>query len=100
MRIIGLTGGIACGKSTISLTLKSLGATIIDGDQLSRCLLYTSRDCLRPVCLWTLLPHHYARARFEGIRQIGIQPPQLFLRHAVFLRQRPPVLAGLAVAQV
>lgn len=38
MRIIGLTGGIACGKSTISLTLKSLGATIIDGDQLSRAL--------------------------------------------------------------
>ncbi|MFR4291740.1 MAG: dephospho-CoA kinase [Christensenellales bacterium] len=38
MRIIGLTGGIACGKSTISLTLKSLGALIIDGDQLSRAL--------------------------------------------------------------
>ena len=38
MRIIGLTGGIACGKSTISLALKSLGATIIDGDQLSRAL--------------------------------------------------------------
>lgn len=33
MRIIGLTGGIACGKSTISLTLKSLGALIIDGDR-------------------------------------------------------------------
>ena len=38
MRIIGLTGSIACGKSTISLTLKSLGALIIDGDQLSRAL--------------------------------------------------------------
>lgn len=38
MRIIGLTGGIACGKSTISLTLRQLGAVIIDGDQLSRAL--------------------------------------------------------------
>lgn len=36
MRIIGLTGGIACGKSTISLTLRELGAVIIDGDVLSR----------------------------------------------------------------
>ncbi|MBQ3486121.1 MAG: dephospho-CoA kinase [Clostridia bacterium] len=36
MRIIGLTGGIACGKSTISLTLRELGAAIIDGDVLSR----------------------------------------------------------------
>jgi len=36
MQIIGLTGGIACGKSTISLTLRELGAVIIDGDVLSR----------------------------------------------------------------
>ena len=36
MVIIGLTGGIACGKSTISLTLHELGAVIIDGDVLSR----------------------------------------------------------------
>lgn len=36
MKIIGLTGGIACGKSTISLTLRELGAVIVDGDVLSR----------------------------------------------------------------
>lgn len=36
MRIIGLTGGIACGKSTISATLAELGAIIIDGDALAR----------------------------------------------------------------
>lgn len=36
MRIIGLTGGIACGKSNISDTLRELGAVIIDGDLLSR----------------------------------------------------------------
>lgn len=36
MRIIGLTGSIACGKSNVSDGLRELGATIIDGDQLSR----------------------------------------------------------------
>ncbi|MBQ7138266.1 MAG: dephospho-CoA kinase [Clostridia bacterium] len=36
MLILGLTGGIACGKSTISLTLAELGAVIVDGDVLSR----------------------------------------------------------------
>ena len=36
MRIIGLTGGIACGKSNVSETLRELGATIVDGDVLSR----------------------------------------------------------------
>ena len=36
MRIIGLTGSIACGKSNVSATLAELGAYVIDGDLLSR----------------------------------------------------------------
>ncbi len=36
MRIIGLTGGIACGKSTVACTLREAGVPIADGDQLSR----------------------------------------------------------------
>lgn len=36
MLILGLTGGIACGKSTISQTLRQQGAYIVDGDELSR----------------------------------------------------------------
>ena len=36
MKIIGLTGGIACGKSTVSTELRALGAAIIDADALAR----------------------------------------------------------------
>ena len=36
MKIIGLTGGIASGKSTVSAYLLSLGAKIIDADVLAR----------------------------------------------------------------
>lgn len=36
MRIVGLTGGIATGKSSVAAILAQLGATIIDADQLSR----------------------------------------------------------------
>lgn len=36
MRVIGLTGSIACGKSNVSDTLRQLGAAVIDGDLLSR----------------------------------------------------------------
>lgn len=36
MKIIGLTGGIASGKSTVSAILKDLGAHIIDADQIAR----------------------------------------------------------------
>jgi dephospho-CoA kinase len=36
MKIVGLTGGIASGKSTVEKILIELGATVIDADQLSR----------------------------------------------------------------
>jgi dephospho-CoA kinase len=38
---VGLTGGIACGKSTVSDMFRSLGAYVIDADQLAR-------EALRP----------------------------------------------------
>ncbi|KRM96624.1 dephospho-CoA kinase [Liquorilactobacillus aquaticus DSM 21051] len=34
--ILGLTGGIASGKSTVSEFLKKKGATVIDGDRIAR----------------------------------------------------------------
>ena len=33
---IGLSGGVGCGKSTVSSYLKELGIPIIDGDMLAR----------------------------------------------------------------
>ena len=38
MLTIALTGGIACGKSTVSGMLSLLGASVIDADQISRSL--------------------------------------------------------------
>ena len=39
MKVIGLTGGIACGKSTVSTILKSLGATVLDADKMAHELM-------------------------------------------------------------
>jgi len=36
MRLIGLTGGIATGKSTVDRMLEARGATVIDADELAR----------------------------------------------------------------
>ena len=36
MRIIGLTGGIASGKTTVARMLAELGAIVVDADQISR----------------------------------------------------------------
>ena len=36
MKIIGVTGGIGSGKSTVSSTLRDLGAAVVDADVISR----------------------------------------------------------------
>lgn len=36
--VIGLTGGIACGKTTLSDALRAIGAPVIDADAISRSL--------------------------------------------------------------
>jgi len=36
MKIIGLTGGIASGKSTVAAVFKKMGAIILDADQIAR----------------------------------------------------------------
>ena len=37
-RVIGLTGGIACGKSNLTAALRAAGAPVIDADEISRAL--------------------------------------------------------------
>ncbi|HEX8909447.1 MAG TPA: dephospho-CoA kinase, partial [Anaeromyxobacteraceae bacterium] len=36
MRLVGLTGGIATGKTTFAAALRALGAPVVDADQLAR----------------------------------------------------------------
>jgi dephospho-CoA kinase len=39
MYLIGLTGNIACGKSTVVAMLKELGAQVLDADQVARAVV-------------------------------------------------------------
>lgn len=47
--IIGLTGGIATGKSTASRHLKGLGAFIVDADAISHSLMLPGGEAVEPV---------------------------------------------------
>jgi dephospho-CoA kinase len=49
MRVIGLTGGIASGKSLVSQQLAELGATIIDADKLGHESYQQGTDTYREV---------------------------------------------------
>ena len=47
--IAGLTGGIATGKSTVAARLHSLGATIIDADQIAREVVAPGTEALESI---------------------------------------------------
>jgi dephospho-CoA kinase len=49
MKRVGLTGGVASGKSTVSAMLDELGAVIIDADVLAREVVAPGTDGLREV---------------------------------------------------
>jgi len=49
MKVIGLTGGIASGKSTVSGILKSLGALIIDADKVAREVVEPGQRALKEI---------------------------------------------------
>ena len=47
--LIGLTGGIACGKSAVSTRLAQRGALIVDADQIARNILAPGSEGLEQV---------------------------------------------------
>ena len=47
--VIGITGGIACGKTNLTDALKTLGAEVIDADEVSRALTAPGGEALAPI---------------------------------------------------
>jgi dephospho-CoA kinase len=49
VRLVGLTGGIGSGKSTVSEMFRALGATLIDADQVARDVVQPGAPALEEV---------------------------------------------------
>lgn len=47
--IVGLTGGIACGKSTVSRMLEARGGKIVDADRIAREVVLPGRPALQKI---------------------------------------------------
>ena len=58
--VIGLTGGIACGKSNLSKALKANGIPVIDADEISRALTAKGGAAL------SAIREHFGDAVFDG----------------------------------
>lgn len=50
--IVGLTGGIACGKSTVANLFKELGASLIDADEITRELTKTDTPIYKEIKMY------------------------------------------------
>ncbi|WP_196157057.1 dephospho-CoA kinase [Reinekea sp. G2M2-21] len=47
--IVGLTGGIGCGKSTVARFFAELGITVVDADQVARDVVSPGTDALKSI---------------------------------------------------
>lgn len=62
--IVGLTGGLACGKSTVAQRFSELGAWTIDADEVARTLLQQDAGLLRRIA------DHFGHEYLDAHRQI------------------------------
>ena len=82
MRVVGLTGGIACGKSTVSAVLRAEGLPVVDADEIAKgvssqvrrarhmCMTDASDGAQRPLAAGP------GRRRWaDGPGQLGALPP-------------------------
>ena len=49
MKVVGLTGGIATGKSTVAAMLRDLGANIVDADELAREIVQPGQEAWQEI---------------------------------------------------
>jgi dephospho-CoA kinase len=64
MKIIGLTGGIASGKSTISKLLMEKGAVIIDADKIAKSIMEPGKEA------WQEVINHFGEIILKDDRNI------------------------------
>ena len=87
--IIGLTGGIATGKSTVSNILNDLGASIIDADRLIK-YIYNQQDTLGFIKLNSPNSIIKDKINFKVLREEFFSNPYLKLKIETFLYNKLP----------
>lgn len=65
MKVIGLTGNIACGKSLVASMFKDLGASVIDVDDIARTIVEPGKDA------WTDIVKTFGEAILYANRTIN-----------------------------
>ncbi|MEZ4404893.1 MAG: dephospho-CoA kinase [Polyangiales bacterium] len=104
MEVLGLTGGIACGKSAVAALMRARGVPVVDADVVARDVVAPGTDGLSEVVArfgeGVLLPDGALDRKALGARVFGDEPARLALnailhpRIAVESALRLTALAG------
>ena len=84
MRLIGITGSIACGKTTVSNELLRLGYPVIDGDRLSHELTGPGGAAVRDVISVFVVIVHLAHSNLVFPSTVDAKESPGHLTAAVF----------------
>lgn len=87
--IIGLTGGIATGKSTVSKILESKGFKIIDADQMVKSI-YQTQEAINFIKDNFSIAWNHNQINFQELRNIFFKNPEAKLAIESFIYQRLP----------
>lgn len=105
MRVIGLTGGIASGKSTVARILGELGAVVIDADLLAREVVVPGEPALERIAaeFGSAVLHADGTLNREALGSIVFASPQARHRleaitHPVIRKRAEEKLAALRAA--
>ena len=100
MKTIGLTGGIACGKSTVAALLRARGVPVIDADQVSRDVVAPPSPALAEISAsfgpGVLNPDGTLNRRALGARIVGDTEARRALEAILHPRIRAGIDEGLA----
>lgn len=101
MRTIGLTGGIACGKSTVAAVLRARGVPVLDADQVSRDVTAPGQPALAEIVARfgpdVLRPDGALDRKALGSRVVGDPEARAALEAITHPRIRAAIADGLAL---
>lgn len=100
MKTIGLTGGIACGKSSVAALLRARGVPVIDADQVSREVVAPPSPALDEIAARfgpeVLSPDGALNRKALGARIVGDAEARRALEQILHPRIRAAIDVGLA----
>ncbi len=102
MKLVGLTGGIASGKSAVAAILRRLGAAIINADDLSREVVHPGQDAWKEIsdAFGPNILHEDKTLDRRKLRQIVFENPEARKKLEAIIHPRVRALAERKISEL